>query len=604
LTEALASRVAGLKLGGIVAVLLLPMALLSALMVASLRGDMALVQRELLGAELNRLVMPVAIGAATGERRDADIAALRSTGRPIALELGIKQKFDGALASLLTYTADMRFAVQALADLQVESANASRIVLDAGAETNHLGVILSYHAPRLLSEFVRAWTFASLALRDSRLSPDEAATLLAAAGSWQESQQRILTAMTAAAAAAADPQAYSDALATAAELRGHPNRVVKVFARNQLDDVAAELAKVPELGTGARGDVEAIASLWRFAARRFEDQLAARYGAMRLKLFTLLAIALAACVVAVGGAALMFRSTLRQLDDVKQSRDDADRARREAESAAAEVSRINDDVVRLNTDLARNLAMLREAQDENLRKSKMAQLGQLTATVAHELRNPLGAVRTSAFLLARKVKDRGLGIEPQIERINNGVTRCDNIISQLLEFARSKAIQPETAAFDPWLASFIEDEAQRLPGNIVIDCRLGLGDTPVAFDPTRIGRAIANLLSNASEALTGRPEEPGRMSVRNPQITITTARSERGIEVTVADNGPGIAAEHLDKIFEPLFTTKNFGTGLGLPAAEKILQQHGGGIEVASPPGHGARFTIWWPIQSAERQVA
>ena len=218
----------------------------------------------------------------------------------------------------------------------------------------------------------------------------------------------------------------------------------------------------------------------------------------------------------------MFRSTLKQLDDVKLSRDQAELAQREAEQATQDVTRMNEDVIRLNADLARNSAMLREAQDDGLRKGKMAQLGQLTATVAHELRNPLGAVRTSAFLLSRKLKDKGLGIEPQIERINNGITRCDNIISQLLDFARAKNIQPETIAFDDWLAKLIEEEAQKLPAAVSIECRLGLEGQTVSVDPARMSRAIINLLANASEAVVGKGDDPSKFAARVPAVGIST----------------------------------------------------------------------------------
>ena len=106
----------------------------------------------------------------------------------------------------------------------------------------------------------------------------------------------------------------------------------------------------------------------------------------------------------------------------------------------------------------------------------MAQLGQLIATVAHELRNPLGAVRTSAFLLERKVKGKGLGVEPQLERIGNGVTRCDDIISQLLDFARTRSrFSLKCLAFDDWLAKLVEEQAQQLPESVMVDCQLGLG---------------------------------------------------------------------------------------------------------------------------------
>jgi signal transduction histidine kinase len=100
---------------------------------------------------------------------------------------------------------------------------------------------------------------------------------------------------------------------------------------------------------------------------------------------------------------------------------------------------------------------LKEAQDELVKKGRMEQLGQLTATVAHELRNPLGAVRTSAFLLERKIKGKGLDVEAQIERINKGIVRCDNIITQLLDFSSAHRLLQV-------LVDLVEEAGGRQPG--------------------------------------------------------------------------------------------------------------------------------------------
>ncbi len=113
-------------------------------------------------------------------------------------------------------------------------------------------------------------------------------------------------------------------------------------------------------------------------------------------------------------------------------------------------------------------------------------------------------------------------------------------------------------------------------------------------------RVIANLLLNASEAMVGKSKE-GAIddATANPLIKIESRQTARGIEISVTDNGPGIAPENLERIFEPLFTTKSFGTGLGLPASVNILERHGGGLDVASTPGSGAVFTMWIPATAA-----
>jgi signal transduction histidine kinase len=121
----------------------------------------------------------------------------------------------------------------------------------------------------------------------------------------------------------------------------------------------------------------------------------------------------------------------------------------------------------------------------------------------------------------------------------------------------------------------------------------------VNIEPARFERAIINLLNNASEALVGKGDDPKSFYCETPAIRISTAVSNRGVEITVADNGPGISADNLAKIREPLFTTKNFGTGLGIPAVEQILEQHGGGLDITSREGGGATFTIWIPAGQA-----
>ena len=269
-----------------------------------------------------------------------------------------------------------------------------------------------------------------------------------------------------------------------------------------------------------------------------------------------------------------------------------------------EIQNVNSEMGTLNRQLTDNITKLREAQDEALRKGKMAQLGNLTATVAHELRNPLSTVRTSTYLLARKIKDKGLGVEPQLQRINNGVIRCDNIITQLLDFSRTKAIKAEATVLDVWLERLVQSEAQKLPELVSIECYFGLGEKLVDLEPGRFERAVINLLSNASEALVGKGDDPKARFTETPIITVRTRLTARGAEISVADNGPGISADNLPKIREPLFTTKNFGTGLGISAVEQILEQHGGGLEIDSVEGKGATFTLWLPIHENSGEQA
>lgn len=254
--------------------------------------------------------------------------------------------------------------------------------------------------------------------------------------------------------------------------------------------------------------------------------------------------------------------------------------------------RDNEEVSRLNAALQHSNNQLRHTQDELVKKGKLDQLGQLTATVAHELRNPLGAVRTSAFLLERKLKGQHPEVNPQFERINNGIKRCDDIITQLLDFARTKTLKLEPHDLDDWLSKLLAELATQFPANLIINLVQGLDGRMVDFDPERMRRAVVNTVQNAVEAML--PELPQTATESNPHIAITTREMDGKVWVEIADIGPGMSEEILAKIREPLFTTKNFGTGLGLPAVEKILEQHGGGLDIVSQPGQGTTVTLWW----------
>jgi PAS domain S-box-containing protein len=265
----------------------------------------------------------------------------------------------------------------------------------------------------------------------------------------------------------------------------------------------------------------------------------------------------------------------------------------------SELQRVNEEVSRLNQDLAANMRKLKEAQDELIKKGRMEQLGQLTATVAHELRNPLGAVRTSAFLLQRKTKDANLGLETLLGRINKGVTRCDDIITQLLDFSRNKQLVCKAGDLDDWLSSVVEEEARSLPQSLNIELVLGLDGREVPFDPARLQRALVNLIGNAAEALVGTKEQPLAKPTVDARITVSSYYKEGHVSLRVSDNGPGMSSEVLARIREPLFTTKSFGTGLGVPAVEQIALQHGGRLDIVSAPGEGSTFTVWLPATTA-----
>jgi signal transduction histidine kinase len=253
------------------------------------------------------------------------------------------------------------------------------------------------------------------------------------------------------------------------------------------------------------------------------------------------------------------------------------------------LARANEHVVELNVELADNIEKLSAAQEDIIRKGKLAQLGQLTATIAHEIRNPLGAVRNAIYIIECVMKQDDPGLQQQLRRMNNAIARCDMVITELLDFARVESLRPETVVIDDWLGKVLAGEAKNFPSRVEFSVDLGLGDSKAAFDTRQMERAMTNLLSNACEALLSSGKQPSGDAAESLKIHVTTKCVSNSVEITVADNGPGIPEGNMSRVREPLFTTKSFGVGLGLPLAEKILEHHSGGLRLASKLGKARR---------------
>lgn len=233
---------------------------------------------------------------------------------------------------------------------------------------------------------------------------------------------------------------------------------------------------------------------------------------------------------------------------------------------------------------ARLFADLKEAQAQLVERERLAALGQMAATVAHELRNPLMTIRLGVEHCSRDFPES----DPRrrhVARVQANIGRVDRIVEDILHVAR--APQPTLAL--GLLQNIIETEVAgwELPlAQKEITCRLHLADhlPPLPLDPDQMSRVFSNLISNSVDALPpGGKIEIGLEPVGQNQV------------ITLADNGPGIAAEELPKIFEPFFTTKSRGTGLGLYIVKRIIEYHGGTIAVWSEVGRGTKFTITLP---------
>lgn len=229
---------------------------------------------------------------------------------------------------------------------------------------------------------------------------------------------------------------------------------------------------------------------------------------------------------------------------------------------------------------------LEDAQEELVQKEKMAVLGQLTATVSHELRNPLGTVRNAIHLLGR-LKDIAAPEKyaKALALANRNVSRCDGIINELLDYTRQQEWTPVQIDIADWLAALLDE--QECPDNIKVTRSWKKG-VQIPCEPERLRRAVINVYTNGIQALQ-------EVDTRKRLLKIKIEETAEKLQISFADNGPGIDDETLERIFEPMFSTKNFGVGLGMPIVKNIMEEHGGGVIIESTLGKGSIITLWMP---------
>ncbi len=213
------------------------------------------------------------------------------------------------------------------------------------------------------------------------------------------------------------------------------------------------------------------------------------------------------------------------------------------------------------------------------RSERLAALGQLSAGLAHELRNPLGSIRGSAELLVKSAAKEGAIVGELAQIIREEVDRTNLLVTRFLDFARP--LEPIREEVD--LATVINRAANHARVEII---RNFSPEVPrVWMDPALMEQVLLNLISNAAQAST--PGAP---------ITVVTREFDDEVEIAIVDRGCGIPAEKLETIFNPFVTTKQDGVGLGLAIVAKIVDGHGGRMAVESEPGKGSTFRIRLPL--------
>ncbi len=243
-----------------------------------------------------------------------------------------------------------------------------------------------------------------------------------------------------------------------------------------------------------------------------------------------------------------------------------------------EVRRLTDELEVKNRELAR--------------KNRLADLGQMASHIAHEVRNNLVPVTLYLSLLRRRVLQDPGSLEV-LDKIAAGCTALDATVNDLLHFTSDR--DPQLHSFP--LRKVIEDVCASLAPQLSAQAIETVTDVPpkllITADQEMLRRAVLNLTLNALDAM---PD--------GGSLKVTSSSTPEGVELEIADTGPGLSPQTESRVFEPFFTTKQGGTGLGLAIVLRIAEVHGGNVEVASRPAEGAAFTLRIPQPTAPREAA
>ncbi len=237
----------------------------------------------------------------------------------------------------------------------------------------------------------------------------------------------------------------------------------------------------------------------------------------------------------------------------------------------------------------------RESRDALRRNERLSAIASLLAGVAHEINNPLAVVAAQALLLAEDAE--GTPLAARAEKVRQAADRCGRIVASLLASARQKPPRRDAVDLDLAVEAGLDLAAEIGRGaGIAVTVRMPPGLPALSGDADQIAHLIGNLVGNARGALAGWEDRPEGWQ---PSIAVTLAAARGGVEIRVADNGPGIPETLRERVFDPFFTTKGAaeGTGVGLALCRTIAKAHGGGIVAEETPGGGATLAAWLPAQ-------
>lgn len=291
----------------------------------------------------------------------------------------------------------------------------------------------------------------------------------------------------------------------------------------------------------------------------------------------------------IASGELSYRVPLTSNDELSDLAESFNSMARDLKSYVDELNDEKQDLIRLkgmleqrSKELEETLSKMQDIQEELLRSEKFATIGRLAASVAHELRNPLASLKNISYYLSKTGKFQDEKSKKMLEMLSADVVRANKIITDLLDYSRAKRLNK----LEIWMDEFMDKAISNvhIPSNIEIS--KDFEHFKAIIDPDKITQVIINLISNARDAMP------------NGGLIKTSVRAKnRFLEIIIEDTGIGMKKDTVSHIFDPLFTTKLKGIGLGLSIVKEIIDAHFGKIEVESEEGKGTKFTILLPVE-------
>jgi signal transduction histidine kinase len=282
-----------------------------------------------------------------------------------------------------------------------------------------------------------------------------------------------------------------------------------------------------------------------------------------------------------------------ELNRLKEAIVELDRLKVELESIVRDRTRelriANDGLQQLNEELTQTNEELKQANDEllrmqenMLRQEKLATIGKMAGSVCHELRNPLATIKNISYYLSRRVKTEDEKVLEFLLLLGKEVTSASSILEQLIDFTRIKRLAPGPVSVDALIADSLN--AVSVPERVKVTLQIPPDLGAIEADPEKLKHAFTNIIRNAVQSIAAEGALEIRAGMQGAQVGIT-----------FADTGSGMTHDVLSRMFDPLFSTKLKGMGLGLVIVKEIVEMHNGTIKVESEPGKGTVMTVQLP---------